>query len=87
MLMHPNDAAQYGIHDGEAIEVGNKQGAINLHAKFFDGLLPGVVVIESLWGNADFPGGLGVNVLVSDEPGKPDGGAVFHDTAVWVKAA
>ncbi len=45
---------RYGIGDGDAIEVGNRQGAINLHAKFFDGLLPGVVVIESLWGNADF---------------------------------
>ena len=67
------------------VDVGNKLGAISLHAKFFDGVLPGTVIVESLWGNADFPGGLGINVLVSDEPGKPDGGAVFHDTAVWIK--
>jgi len=26
-------------------------------------------------------------VLTSAEPGWPNGGAVFHDTAVWVKAA
>ncbi|MBI2256498.1 MAG: molybdopterin oxidoreductase family protein [Proteobacteria bacterium] len=87
LLVHPTDGARYGIADGGAVEVGNALGKISLHAKFFDGVLPGVVVIESLWGNADFPGGLGVNTLVSDEPGKPDGGAVFHDTAVWIKAA
>jgi anaerobic selenocysteine-containing dehydrogenase len=87
ILIHPEDARRYGIADSGAVEIGNKLGVIQLHAKYFDGLLPGVVVIESLWGNADFPGGLGVNALVSDEPGKPDGGAVFHDTAVWVRSA
>ena len=87
LLIHPADAAQYGVSDGGVVDVGNRLGTISLHAQFFDGLLPGTVVIESLWGNADFPGGLGVNALVSDEPGKPDGGAVFHDTAVWVRKA
>jgi anaerobic selenocysteine-containing dehydrogenase len=87
LLIHPDDAARYAIADGAEIDVGNRQGVIGLHAKLFDGLLPGVVVIESLWGNADFRGGLGVNTLVSDEAGKPDGGAVFHDTAVWVRPA
>jgi hypothetical protein len=53
----------------------------------FDGLQRGVVVIESIWPNADFPGGLGVNALTSADPGKPGGGAVFHDTAVWVRPA
>ncbi|WP_374654730.1 molybdopterin-dependent oxidoreductase [Dongia sp.] len=85
LLIHPQDASRHRIADGGAVDVGNKQAVIGLHAKFFDGLLPGTVVIESLWGNADFHGGLGVNALVSDEPGKPDGGAVFHDTTVWVR--
>jgi hypothetical protein len=30
--------------------------------------------------------GLGVNALVSAEPGLPNGGAIYHDTAVWLKA-
>ncbi|MBK8158403.1 MAG: molybdopterin-dependent oxidoreductase [Rhodospirillaceae bacterium] len=87
LLLHPDDAKRFGVSDGGEVDVGNKQGVIGLHAKYFDGLLPGVVVIESLWGNADFRGGLGVNTLVSDVAGKPDGGAVFHDTAVWVRPA
>ena len=85
ILIHPEDAARYRVADGGSVDVGNKLGVVSLHAKFFSGLLPGTVIVESLWGNADFPGGLGINALVSDDPGKPDGGAVFHDTAVWVR--
>ena len=65
--------------------IGN-DGATDLNwSIFFDGLQPGVVVIESIWPNRDFDEGLGVNALVSAEPGKPNGGAIYHDTAVWIK--
>ena len=30
--------------------------------------------------------GVGINALTSDEPAAPAGGAVFHDTAVWMRA-
>jgi len=43
--------------------------------------------VEGLWRNQDFVGGLGINTLISAEPGKPNGGAVFHDTAVWIQSA
>ena len=87
LLLHPQDAQQLGVAEGGLVEVGNKQATISLHAGLFDGLQRGVVVIESIWPNADFPGGLGVNALTSADPGKPGGGAVFHDTAVWVRSA
>ena len=47
----------------------------------------GIVVIESIEPNHAFIEGLGVNALVSAEPGLPDGGAIYHDAAVWLKAA
>ena len=84
--LHPDDMQRYGLVDESVIRVGNAQGEIRLHAQRFDGVQPGTLVIESLWPNANFIGGLGVNTLVSSEPGKPAGGAVFHDTAVWAKA-
>ncbi|HEY4161415.1 MAG TPA: molybdopterin dinucleotide binding domain-containing protein, partial [Dongiaceae bacterium] len=84
LLLHPADAGKLGIGNGDPVRVGNRQATISLHARLFDGVLPGVVVIESIWPNAAFPGGLGVNALTSAEPGKPGGGAVFHDTAVWI---
>jgi hypothetical protein len=41
-----------------------------------------VVVVQGVWPNRDFEGGLGINALTSAEPGYPNGGAVLHDTAV-----
>ena len=37
--------------------------------------------------NTAYSDGQGINTLTSAEPGPPNGGAVFHDTAVWIKAA
>jgi len=85
--LHPDDLNRYGLSDGQLVTLGNKQGEISLTAQCFEGVLPGTVVVESLWPNKDFAGGLGVNTLVSSEPGKPNGGAVYHDTAVWVRAS
>ena len=85
LLIHPADAARLRIDDGGEVDVGNRQATIQLHARLFDGVLPGVVVIESIWPNSAFKGGLGVNALTSADPGLPNGGAVFHDTAVWIR--
>jgi anaerobic selenocysteine-containing dehydrogenase len=85
LLIHPTAAAWLGIDDGARARVGNAQGEVVLHARLFDGLQPGVVVVESIWPSAAFQNGVGINALTSAEPGRPGGGAVFHDTAVWVK--
>jgi anaerobic selenocysteine-containing dehydrogenase len=84
-LIHPDDCAALGITTGDRIEAGNARGAIIVHAKSFDGVQRGVIVIESIWPNAAFEGGIGVNSLIGADPGAPNGGAVFHDSAVWIK--
>jgi anaerobic selenocysteine-containing dehydrogenase len=86
-LIHPQDCARLGIASGDRIVIGNRRGQVRLHAKTFDGLQPGVIVVESIWPNSDFEGGVGINALISAESGRPNGGAVFHDTAVWVRKA
>lgn len=85
-LIHPQDAARLGVVEGGCLRLGNDQGEIVVHARVFGGLQPGVVVVESIWPNRDFAGGIGINALISAEPAPPAGGAVFHDTAVWVRA-
>ncbi len=85
-MMHPDDLARLGIANGQRVVVGNQRGEIRLRAKPFAGLRPGVVVIESIPPNAHFEGGEGVNTLTSADQGAPYGGAVFHDTRVWVRA-
>ena len=85
-LIHPMDAEQLGIEDGGRVLLGNRQGEVMLDAKITDGMQPGTVVVESIWPNADFDHGMGINLLTSDTPAAPNGGAVFHDTAIWVKS-
>ncbi len=83
--MHPSDMAQYSLVEAELITLGNDLGEVTLKVQAFEGLQPGTVVVESLWPNAYFESGIGINTLISAEPGKPNGGAVFHDTAVWAR--
>jgi anaerobic selenocysteine-containing dehydrogenase len=86
VMIHPDAAARLGVTDGGRVRLGNAQGSVVVHARIFDGLQPGVIVVEGIWPNADFEGGVGINALVSDDPAPPLGGAVFHDTAVWAEA-
>jgi hypothetical protein len=44
-------------------------------------------VVEGVWPNAAFIGGIGINALTSADPGYPAGGAPFHDTAVALHRA
>jgi anaerobic selenocysteine-containing dehydrogenase len=87
LLVHPADAGRLGIAEGGLVYIGNSRGEVVLHAKLSDGLQPGVVVAESIWPHAAHVGGVGIIALTSDDPAPPAGGAVFHDTAVWLRAA
>ena len=87
VLIHPADLAALAAAEGDRMRLGNRQGSIVVHAKSFDGLQRGVIVVEGIWPNHAFEEGIGINALTSAEPGRPTGGAVFHDTAVWVRKA
>ena len=81
------DLARRGIADGTLVKLFNARGAVFAHVRAADGQPNGVLVLEGLWPNAAFVGGIGVNALVGAEPGGPNGGAVFHDVAVGMEAA
>jgi anaerobic selenocysteine-containing dehydrogenase len=85
-LVHPDDLASLGLLDGARVRLGNRRGSVVVHAKRFDGLQQGTVVVEGIWPNHAFEEGIGINALTSADHGKPKGGAVFHDTAVWMRA-
>ena len=86
-LLHPDDAAALGLGDGALIRLGNRRGTVALHLKLFEGLGRGTVVVESLHPNGAFVEGIGINTLTGADAALPAGGAVFHDSAVWVRAA
>ncbi len=86
VMIHSMDATRLGVTDGARVELSNTRGQVRLHAEIFDGLQPGVVVAESIWPNAAFEGGVGINALTGADPGAPTGGAAFHDNRVRIVA-
>ncbi|SDG71233.1 molybdopterin-dependent oxidoreductase [Roseospirillum parvum] len=85
--VHPGDLAALGLADGAAVALGNRRGRVRLTARAFDGVQRGVLIAETIWPGRDHAGGLGINALTSTDSPAPNGGAVFHDCAVWLAAA
>ena len=84
-LLHPDDCAAAGVALGDRVRLGNTRGEVVVHVRPAQGQQRGVVVVEGIWPNHRFDNGIGINALTSAEPGWPNGGAAFHDTAVWVR--
>ncbi|MCB4918324.1 molybdopterin oxidoreductase family protein [Brucella intermedia] len=85
LLIHPDDAAELGIEDGERIEIGNHRGELVLHAVLRGGQKRGVVVSEGIFPNSTFERGEGINILIGAEPAAPYGGLAVHDTKIWIR--
>ncbi len=84
VLIHSATAAQKGIASGEVVRIGNELGSLLLHAKVVEGMHADTLIVESQWPNDAFIEGIGINLLVSAEPGFPAAGVAYHDTAVWL---
>jgi anaerobic selenocysteine-containing dehydrogenase len=87
VMIHPDEARENGIGDGDMVVLGNKRGRVRLHAKLFDGVRRGVLIAESIWPNAAYADGCGINSLTGADPIAPYGGAAFHDNRVWIRKA
>ena len=87
LQIHPNTARYYKLINGKPATIGNRKGSVTVTVKTLEHIQPDTVVVEGIWPASAFPEGIGINVLISSEPAAPNGGAVFHDTAVWVQPA
>jgi anaerobic selenocysteine-containing dehydrogenase len=87
VLIHPDDAAENGIADGDYVVLGSARGEVRLHARLFGGVRRGVLIAESIWPNAAYADGCGINTLTGADSIAPYGGAAFHDNKVWVRRA
>jgi anaerobic selenocysteine-containing dehydrogenase len=85
VLMNPQDCKSLGVRKGDRVTLGNERGSVVVHVMPQGGQQPGVVVVEGIWPNKHFEKKIGINAITSADPGWPNGGAVFHDTAVWVR--
>ena len=84
-MIHPDDAADLGVGNDDVVQLGNDRGELPIAVEIFDGVQRGVVVVESIWPNAAFAGGKGINVLTGADPVAPVGGAAFHDNRIWIR--
>jgi anaerobic selenocysteine-containing dehydrogenase len=86
-MIHPEDAGPLGIAEGDKVVLGNRRGEVRLHARIFDGVRRGVLIAESIWPNAAYEDGCGINSLTGADPIAPYGGAAVHDNKVWIRRA
>ena len=85
-LMHPDDMAQLGLADGDLVRLGNERGSVLRPRQ--GARRPAARRRSSSRASgrtATWAEGIGVNLLLSADPAPPNGGAVIHDTAVWLE--
>lgn len=87
VFIHPEDAAVHDIGDGDAVVLGNGRGKVHIHARLYEGVRRGVLIAESIWPNAAYGDGRGINTLTGADQPAPFGGAPVHDNRVWIRRA
>jgi anaerobic selenocysteine-containing dehydrogenase len=80
--LHPRDAAQRGIGDGDRVRLFNDRGSLGAEARLDHGLRPGCVVMTNGWWITQ--GGT-VNVCSRGRETDMGHGAAFHDNLVEVE--
>ncbi|NEW40341.1 molybdopterin oxidoreductase family protein [Nocardia cyriacigeorgica] len=95
VLMHPDDATERGLTDGDSATVASTFGAIALPVEVSDDIRPGVVAIPHGWGHGEPGVGWsvaaaqpGVNVNLLHDPSLTDpltGAAAVNNT--WVRVS
>lgn len=82
MAMHPRDARDRGIANGDSARVFNERGRLTLPVRFDRGLRPGCVCVTNGFWMSE---GAAVNVLTLGRETDMGHGAAFHDNAVQVE--
>jgi len=83
--IHPVDAAERGIADGELVTVFNERGSLQLKARVTDRARPGVVVALSVWWRKLTSDGRNANELTHQRLTDLGRGAAFYDCLVQVQ--
>lgn len=85
LKINPTTAQKFNITDTQKVCIGNRLGSVTVTAKYSANTQADTVVVEGIWPASAFPEGIGINLLIAATPVAPNGGAAFHDTAVWVR--
>jgi anaerobic selenocysteine-containing dehydrogenase len=84
VFLHPEDARERGIVEGDSVEVRSARGAARFTAAVTEDTRPGVAVIEGIWWSKHQTGARGVNVITDDREADVGGGPALHSNLVQV---
>ena len=87
VLVHPDDAAELGIMEGDYVALQSARGTVHLHARLFAGVQRKVLICEGIWPNHAYADGQGINTLTGADIVAPSGGAAVHDNRVAMRKA
>jgi anaerobic selenocysteine-containing dehydrogenase len=85
-VLHPDDAVERGLRDGDPVDLVNDRGSVGFLLKVSDEILPGVVLVPGQRPSADARHGT-VNLLCSDRYSDLGDGATYQDTRLDVRRA
>ena len=85
LWVHPVDAAERQIRDGERVAVWNEYGSVQLTAQVTENIVPGTVLAPGVWWNKFSGDGRNINQITPQDETDMGGGATFYDTVVWVE--
>lgn len=86
LLIHPEDAAARGLHDGDPVRAHNKRGHAHFTLKLSDRVNRGTLVTEGVWWQAYTKDG-NTNRLTSMRLTDKDGGSTFYDVSIDIEKA
>ena len=84
VFLHPDDARERGIAEGDSVEVRSARGAARFTATVTEDTRPGVAVIEGIWWSKHQAGARGVNAITDDREADVGGGPALHSNLVQV---
>jgi anaerobic selenocysteine-containing dehydrogenase len=87
VALHPDDAAARGLAAGDRVRVGNERGSFEAVLAVGDTARRGVAATTKGHWPKLLAGGENVNVATEERDADLGAGAVYHDCAVWVRAA
>ena len=70
----------------QRVRIGNARGSVVLAGRrSTTASSAGTLIVEGIWPADAFEERHGINTLIGGDPVPPNGGAAFHDTAVWLR--
>ncbi|MCP4168823.1 MAG: molybdopterin-dependent oxidoreductase [Chloroflexi bacterium] len=85
LCLHPQDAEQRRIGEGDRVCVRNDLGSVSLIARVTEDIVPGTVLAPSIWWNKFSIDGININQITPQDEADMGAGALFYDVRVWVE--